>query len=407
MPDLRERFILDEDENILFINFADLRIETREQVDELARLVGEAVEAKGKRVYSIVNYEGTEISPEIMEYYGERIKNLGERYAISTVRYSSSGFTRSVLRYLGAAVDLESNTFTTREEAIRAIREKESRRAGRRGLTARAMLSPRRSILGKLLLGWFIGLLLLIIIYVVALLQVTDAGYVRLVQSLAAAVVIAWLFATSLSTAIVFYTVLRPIKQMDRLVRSLFVSGPVEPIATASADEVGQLTRVLNEAAMQLRRDIERLSGLYHISLMMGTGTEVSRICELLTRKVGRLLDANMCVILLHDEQENCLTAQLPAYGVSDEQLRLLRSDLDNTNVATWVFKTGEPYLSNDVATDQLVSRPAAELLGAREIVAVPIQAGERTLGKCVERVAAISQDTKFLFVLPRFRLLI
>src|SRR5882762_11287787 len=162
MPDLRERFILDEDENILFINFADLRIESREQVDELARLVGEAVEAKGKRVYSVVNYEGTEISPEIMEYYGERIKNLGERYAISTVRYSSSGFTRSVLRYLGAAVDLESNTFTTRDEAIRAIREIENRRLGRNVITARALLGLHRSILGKLLLGWCAGLVLLV-----------------------------------------------------------------------------------------------------------------------------------------------------------------------------------------------------------------------------------------------------
>lgn len=380
MPEMRDRFVLDEDENILFINFADLRIESREQVDELARLVGEAVEAKGKRVYSIVNYEGTEIAPEIMEYYGERIKNLGDRYAISTVRYSSSGLTRSVLRYLGAAVDLESNTFTTRAEAIRAIREKESRSAERGAITLRTMLSPHRSVLGKLLLGWLIGLLLLLGIYIVALSRITDAGQLRVVQSLGAAVIITWLFATSLSTAIVFYAVLRPIKQMDRLVRSLFVSGPVEPI-TAGSDEVGQLAQVLNEAAMQLRRDIERWSGLYHISLMMGTSTEISRICELLTRKVGRLLGAQMCVILLHDEGENFLNAQLPAYGVRDDQLRLLRADLNERNIATKVFKTGEPYLTNDVAGDELISRSTAELLGVSEILAVPLQAGERTLG--------------------------
>src|SRR6266850_3178622 len=159
---MRDRFVLDRKENILFINFADLRIESREQVDEFARLVREAVEAQGHRVYSIVNYEGTEITPEIVEYYGERIKALQDRYAISTVRYSSSGLTRSVLRYLGAAVDLESNTFTTRDEAIRAIREKESRRAGRGTITARTMLSPHRSVLGKLLLGWLIGLLLIL-----------------------------------------------------------------------------------------------------------------------------------------------------------------------------------------------------------------------------------------------------
>lgn len=381
MPEMRDRFVLDRKENILFINFADLRIENREQVDEFARLVREAVEKQGKRVYSIVNYEGTEIAPEMVEYYGESIKALQDRYAISTVRYSSSGLTRSVLRYLGAAVDLESNTFTTREEAIRAIREKESHRAGSSVITARTMFSLHRSVLGKLLLGWFIGLLLLLGIYAVTLIQVTDAGQLNVVHSIGAAVIVAWLFATSLSTATLFFAVLRPIKQMDRLVRSLFVSGPVEPINTSSSDEVGQLAGVLNGAGMQLRRDIERLSGLYHISLMMGTSTESSRICELLTRKVGRLLGAQMCVILLHDEREHFLNAQLPAYGVRDDQLRLLRSDLDERNIATWVFKTGESYLTNEVATDELISRSAADLLGVSEILAVPLQAGELTLG--------------------------
>lgn len=378
---MRDRFILDKQENILFINFADLRIESREQVDELARLVREAVEASGKRVYSVVNYEGTEIAPEIMEYYGESIKTLGDRYAISTVRYSSSGFTRSVLRYLGAAVDLESNTFTTREEAIRAIREKEDRRTARTVTTARMMLSPQRSLLAKLLLGWLIGFALLLGIYLVTISRVTGADQLRVVHLFGAAVAVAWLIAATLSAAIVYLTVLRPLRQMDGLVRSLVVAGTVEPIETSSSDEIGQLTQVLNEAAMQLRRDIERLSGLYHISLMMGTGTEVSRICELLTRKVARLLGANMCVILLHDKQENCLNAQLPAYGVTNEQLALLRSDLSRSNVSTWVFQTGEPYLTNDVATDQLVSRFTAEELGVREILAVPIQAGELTLG--------------------------
>ncbi|MCU1264879.1 MAG: multi-sensor hybrid histidine kinase [Acidobacteria bacterium] len=378
---MRDRFVLDRKENILFINFADLRIESREQVDEFAGMVREAVEEQGKRVYSIVNYEGTEIAPEIVEYYGERIKALQDRYAISTVRYSSSGLTRSVLRYLGAAVDLESNTFTTRDEAIRAIREKESRRAGRGTIAARTMLGLHRTLLGKLLLGWFVGLGLLAGIYFVVLLRVNDPGQLQMAHTLGAAVVIVWFLAASLCSAIVYFTVLRPIGQMDRLVRSLFISGPVEPIKTSSSDEVGELARVLNEAAMQLRRDIERLSGLYHISLMMGTSTEVSRICELLTRKVGRLLGAQMGVILLHDEPGNFLNAQLPAYGVSDDQVRLLRSDLNERNIATWVFKTGEPYLTNDVANDDLISRSAAELLGVSEILAVPLQAGERTLG--------------------------
>lgn len=381
MQDLRDRFVLDQKENILFIDFAALRIESREQVDELARLVREAVEAQGKRVYSIVNYEGTEIAPEIVEYYGERIKALGDRYAISTVRYSSSGLTRSVLRYLGAAVDLESNTFTTREEAIRAIREKESRRAASIVFTARMMLNPYRSVLGKLLIGWLLGFLLLLAVYIIEAVHVSDAEQLRVVHQFGAAAAGAWLIAALFSVAILFFNVLQPIRRMDRFVHSLFAGDAFEPVEASSADEIGQLAKTLNAAAMQVRRDLERLSGLYHISLMMGTGTEVSRICELLTRKVARLLGANMCVILLHHEQENCLTAQLPAYGVSNEQLKLLRFDVNRASIATQVFKTGEPYLTNEIVTDPLVSRTAAELLGVRAILAVPIQAGERRLG--------------------------
>src|SRR5688500_3411318 len=100
---MQDRFTLDQKENILFIDFAGLRIVSREQIDEMALFVQEAYQKQGKRIYAVVNYEGTEILPEIMDYYGDRIKDLQDRYAILTVRYSSSGFTRSMLRYLGAA----------------------------------------------------------------------------------------------------------------------------------------------------------------------------------------------------------------------------------------------------------------------------------------------------------------
>src|SRR5207302_951746 len=137
----------------------------------------------------------------------------------------------------------------------------------------------------------------------------------------------------------------------------------------------------LNETARQLRRDLERLSGLYHISLLMGTGTEVSRVGELLTRKIARLLQAEMCILLFYEESEQGLTAQLPGYGISDEQLRLLRSNTEEQSIAAHVVRTGEPYLTNAAASDPLISRVEAEQFGVRELLAVPLQAGERTFG--------------------------
>jgi PAS domain S-box-containing protein len=377
---LRDKFILDQKENILFINFAGLRIASREQIDLMAQIVREAYEKQGKRIYAIVNYEGTEIAPEIMDYYGDRIKDLQDRYAISTVRYSSSGFTRSMLRYLGAAKDLESNTFSTREEAIRAIQVLEKGLA-QSGISVWMALSPRRGILGKLMVGWLVGLLVLLGIYIwkVALRTNPERLWVIEVTIWEAMLI---LLAAAVATGIVlFFTVIKPLRQMEALTRHFVVGGGTEPMEVRSNDEVGRLAQTLNEASKQIRRDIERLSGLYHISLMMGTGTEVSKICELLTRKIARLLDAEMCVILLYNEKENCIYAQLPAYGVRDEHLRLLLYSLEEKSITTRVFKSGESYMTNQAAKDPLISKPDAEMLGVREILAVPLQAGERVLG--------------------------
>jgi|GEM_PF-1613425 len=378
---LRDRFILDPEANILCINFAGLRIESRGQVDEMSRLVREAFEQQGRRLYAIANYEGTELAPEIIDYYGERIKELHDRYGLTTVRYSSSGFTRSVLRYLGAAKDLESNTFATREAAIRAIQEMKDRSQAESRDPAWLRLSPRRSLLGKLALGWLLALTPFLGLYLWALAWAAKPEQLRMVQAAVGAAALSLLVAALITGAVVLLTVVRPLRQMEGLARRLVAGGVIEPIKAAGRDEVGRLAQTLDEAARHLQQEIERLSGLYHISLMMGTGTEVSRICELLTRKIARLLGAEMCVILLYDEREKRIYAQLPAHGVSDEQLLLLRAGLEQQSIAAWVFKTGEPYLTNEAARDPLISRAAAEMLGVREMLAVPLQAGERTLG--------------------------
>ncbi|HVG20667.1 MAG TPA: GAF domain-containing protein, partial [Blastocatellia bacterium] len=377
---MRDRFVLDRKENILFINFAGVRIESREQVDEFARLVRAAYESQGRRIYAIVNYEGTEIAPEIIDYYGERIKDLYDRYSLSTVRYSSSGFTRSMLRYLGAAKDLESNTFATREEAIRAIQELERRSLTDSRASVWAMLSPRRGILGKLILVWLLILAALLAGYLAAA-SAPGAKTAEFIQAAAVAAVAGVVVTAMATAAVLFFAVIRPARQMEKLARRLVAGAVFEPIDVDSRDEIGRLSQAFNEAARQLRRDIERLSGLYHISLMMGTGTGTSKICELLTRKIARLLDAEMCVILLYDEREGYINAQLPAYGISDEHIRLLRSGADEKSIAAEVFKTSEPYMTNDAPSDAVTGKAAAGLLGVKTMLAVPLQAGERTLG--------------------------
>jgi PAS domain S-box-containing protein len=378
---MRERFHLDRERKILFIDLARLKIESREQVDEMARLVYEAFQQQGGRIYAVVNYEGTEIAPEIIDYYGERIKRLHDLYGLATVRYSSSGLTRSVLRYLGAAQDLESNIFATREEAIRAIEEMAIRSQAVTRSSVWRLINPRRSIFGKLLLASLLIVAVLLGGYGFAQALKLAPEQLGMMRIATGAAILGALAAMLVAGLILSRAVLQPLQRMQRLAHRLIAGTVFEPVQTRSRDEIGQLVRAFNEAGLHLRQEIERLSGLYHISLMMGTGTEVSKICQLLTRKVARLLRAEMCLILLYDERERSLQAQLPAYGVSDEHLRLLRAPLDEQNLAAQVFKTGEAYLTNQAQTDPLISSSARELLGVRTMLAVPLLAGNRALG--------------------------
>ncbi len=366
---MRERFILDPHQNILFIDFAGLRIESRNQVDEMQEIIQRIYQDHGRRFYAIVNYEGTEITQEIFDYYGERIKKLYDLYGIATVRYSSSGFTRSVLRYLGAAKDVESNTFATRAEAIRAIQEVEGRSRAEDAASAWSMLNPARSILGKILSVWCSTLFTTLAIYLFSTGEVF------------AIFLAAFLSTIFVSAAILFYTVVKPLWMMERFARRLIGGGAFEPLKFAGQDEPGRLALALNETGKQLKRDIDRLSGLYHISLLIGAGTEVSRVSELLTRKIARLLNAEICLILIYHERDRSILAQLPGFGLSDDRLDLRQTKFDGNSIAAHVIKTGEPYLTNDARNDPLINQAAAERLGARELLAVPLQAGEHRFG--------------------------
>ena len=369
----QDRFVFDARENILFIDLAGLRIETREQVDEMRRLVPATLE--GRRAYAVVNYEGTEMAPEIVDYYGESIKDLYDRYSLKTVRYSSSGLTRSVLRYLGAAKDLESNIFATREEAIRAIQEIKDRSRVAKKLSARWLFDPRRSLIGKFTVGWLIVLLALLVGYFTSSVFIDSAQLQLAIE----AAIVSLAVTAAVTVGILYFVILKPLREMEELAARLTVGGVLEPLEVKRQDEIGQLAQTINEAALQLQQEIERSSGLYHISLMMGTGAEVSQICELLTRKIARLLGAETCVILLYDERKKRIHAQVPAYGMADEDLLSLSFAPDESSIATLVFRTGEAYMTNDARQDPLLSVKAVGNI--RELLAVPLNAGQHMLG--------------------------
>ncbi|HEX4885057.1 MAG TPA: acyl CoA:acetate/3-ketoacid CoA transferase, partial [Casimicrobiaceae bacterium] len=94
---MERRFSYDPELDILFINFERLRVRSAGDVESIRHEVEKRVAPLGKRVYAVVNYEGFEIGPEVLDAWGEMVKHLVDRYYWGVTRYTTSAFLRMKL----------------------------------------------------------------------------------------------------------------------------------------------------------------------------------------------------------------------------------------------------------------------------------------------------------------------
>jgi propionate CoA-transferase len=94
---LDERLHYDEDENILYVNFEGLKIETVEDVRKLAEFLDQKFTSFGKRVNVIVNYDNFQLNPSASDAFFAMARHNQERYFLSSTRYSTNAFFRHQL----------------------------------------------------------------------------------------------------------------------------------------------------------------------------------------------------------------------------------------------------------------------------------------------------------------------
>jgi propionate CoA-transferase len=98
---LAERFELDPEHRLLFINFEGLAIETRQDVDEIeqmaTRLLEPLVRTPEDRVAVVVNYDNFSILAGLVEEYSAMVTRLTERFYSRVTRYGTGGFLKAKL----------------------------------------------------------------------------------------------------------------------------------------------------------------------------------------------------------------------------------------------------------------------------------------------------------------------
>jgi propionate CoA-transferase len=99
MLDLRleDRLSYDQQTNTVYMNYSDLRVRSRDDLQSIGDAVDRLLAPLGKRVHSIVNYERFSCEDDVFDEYVELVKRVEDTYYLSVKRYTSGAFLRHKL----------------------------------------------------------------------------------------------------------------------------------------------------------------------------------------------------------------------------------------------------------------------------------------------------------------------
>ena len=114
-----ERLSYDPTKNTVFMNYAGMRVRNAQDVATIIAAVDRLLEPLGKRVNSIVNYEGFSVDDEAMDAYMDAVRYVEKKYYLKVSRFTNSGFLRIKFGKELEKRDVSARVFETRKEAER------------------------------------------------------------------------------------------------------------------------------------------------------------------------------------------------------------------------------------------------------------------------------------------------
>ena len=125
MP-LEQRLVYDPKQNLFFVNFENLHVGSRDTIERIRALVAERVGALERKVFTIVNYDGFSIAPELIDDYIAMVGDVVERFYAGVTRYTTSTFLRAKMGDALTQRGLASYIYESAEEARAHLRTLES-----------------------------------------------------------------------------------------------------------------------------------------------------------------------------------------------------------------------------------------------------------------------------------------
>ncbi|MDO8374890.1 MAG: acyl CoA:acetate/3-ketoacid CoA transferase [Polaromonas sp.] len=97
---LAQRFELDREHRLLFINFEGLAVDQASDIADIEQHLTALLEPLGQRVAVVVNYDTCSILPPLIDDYSAMVKRLTDRFYSRVTRYGTGGFLKARLEAL-------------------------------------------------------------------------------------------------------------------------------------------------------------------------------------------------------------------------------------------------------------------------------------------------------------------
>ena len=114
----------DQTEDILFIDTAGVRVETRDDIDAFFNgiIADWRLSCRGRRVYVVVSYDDFTLNLRENDYYAERMIAAVSLFAKTVIRYGGDTLVRSGARLRGLKLHEPSNLYESRAQAVEVVR---------------------------------------------------------------------------------------------------------------------------------------------------------------------------------------------------------------------------------------------------------------------------------------------
>ena len=107
---------------------------------------------------------------------------------------------------------------------------------------------------------------------------------------------------------------------------------------------------------------------------------DVGENYDAVARSAAAAVGAETCHLALYDPDTDELIARRPSYGAASRSIPQYRFPIAQAPASAHVVRTGEPYLSNEPASDPLYD-PSVKDRGVHAVLTVPVRHGARILG--------------------------